>query len=135
MARLTDPKTRELIEVLSLYYCDNSDRLTIKERGEELPPTPTVYCMLDVKGTIVYIGQTKNLQQRFRQHEAGSPGKAKHWRAVAYFVPGIENLHRRLQVETILICACVPAQNKSVLLTVTKNGHLSEIRYRRSRRR
>ena len=131
--KLSHGTFRAAVEFCAWHLLDCDDKLRVLERGEHIPEIPTVYVHL-LDGQIEYIGQTSNLRKRMARHELDRGKGKRYWDHIAFFVPGIPDLQKRLVVETILIAAVRPSGNKALLLRLS-HGNLSEIRYRRKGRR
>ncbi|MFA4972400.1 MAG: GIY-YIG nuclease family protein [bacterium] len=93
-----------------------------------------MYLLLDKDDQVVYVGQTQNLRARQRQHNMSAKTQKLDHVAVAWFDPGIPSLHTRLVVESILVVTRCPVGNSALLLKITKNNQLAEIRYARKPR-
>ena len=105
--------------------------------GQELPQIPTVYVITrrDANDTdqILYVGQTVNLRNRARQHEANARICASQWDRLSFFVPGIDSKTARLAIEGAMILLLRPPLNQAILLKLTAHEGLSEIRWSRRR--
>lgn len=133
--RLSQHKVRRLIEALAEDWCDCLTELEeIPRCGGVKPELGTVYILSNADREVLYVGQTKNLQKRLRQHECKPRIHLLDWDRVFYFHPGIGHVHRRLIVETVLIATCCPPGNLAILLKLTKSRTWTPIRFPRTRR-
>lgn len=126
--RLDDAPFIRFLDVVTQEFCPPGSCLESKCLSEPLPHKPTVY-LLTREGFITYVGQTQDLKVRMAQH-AANPRMAVLGYDTINFIggPGLD-LDTRLQVEAMLICACLPPKNKAVMLVLTKQGRLREIKF------
>lgn len=99
---------------------------------EDLPPgipQPGVYLLLDLAGRVVYIGHSCDIRMRLDEHRGALPafllrfpGPPKDFHR-AVWTP-IARLHDRLQLETILISACLPPLNRIIAVAINPDGQL-----------
>jgi hypothetical protein len=126
--RWTETPLVMLVDVLLREWLPKGNGVISAHGGAVFPHTPTIY-VLTREDTVVYVGQTGNLKIRIAQHNINPRMLNARWDTVHWFSPGIADAPTRLQVETILICACLPERNRSVLLVKNRAGKLCEVKF------
>ncbi len=117
------------VEYLALYWGNCQEALDVYERGRTLPSVPTVYCLVNDKDQIVYVGQTGCLRRRIAQHVSDPKKERLRWSTVQCFSPQIVNLHSRLQIEAVLIALSVPRGNQVIALRRKADSQWSEVEW------
>jgi excinuclease UvrABC nuclease subunit len=100
---------------------------------EEFKPAafifPGVYVFRDKKGHFVYIGESKNIPQRLKQH------KKKKWFSEELDVTVLwcADAEARLTAETAMILRYRPRENKAIKIGLSKTGGLYPLNFLRTR--
>lgn len=128
--KTTELRWKELVEYCALFWANCEKQLQTWRRGMTLPATPTVYCLVNAKDVIVYVGQTSCLRRRIAQHVSNPRIERLEWDSVHVFAPQILSQHRRLQIEAVLMALAVPKGNQLLALRRTKEYHWREVRWR-----
>lgn len=87
---------------------------------------PGVYLFRTSKGCAIYVGQSGDVFQRYRQH------RRKKWFAedLEFWALEIEGQSDRLVAETVLILRERPLQNRAVKLGLRKDGSVYPLDWR-----
>jgi hypothetical protein len=128
MAHMAENRIMMLIDVLLREWVPLGNGVAQANCIALLPHQPTIY-ILTREGAIVYVGQTSDLKIRIAQHNHNARMINARWDTVHWFSPGVPDLSLRLQLETILICACLPERNRAVLLVKNGAGKLCEVKF------
>jgi excinuclease UvrABC nuclease subunit len=107
--------------------------LVTDEDFEELPGGafvfPGVYTFSDSKGHFVYIGESKNIPSRLKQH------RKKKWFSEELTVEVLwcSDNETRLVAETAMILRYRPRENKAIKIGLSKSGGLYPLNFLRTR--
>jgi len=100
---------------------------------EELKPGclmfPGVYTFQDEDGDYVYIGESKNVVMRLKQHAKKKWYSKKH----AVKVLWVQDDEARLVAETAMILRHRPRANRAIKIGLAKDGHLFSIQFLRGK--
>jgi hypothetical protein len=124
--KLTARPAQRLVALLARDWIDQEDQLAYCGRGCVVPELGTVYILCNQRNEPLYVGHSSRLRLRLAQHEANPRIAATAWDGTFFFIPGQEQLHKRLLAETILIAALCPPLNRGIQLQRGKGGRWYE---------
>jgi len=123
--KITSTKFKDIFETIAAIWMKKDPNLAIAYTLEETPRLATIYFLCDDKGTILYIGQSKNIGVRMAQHESNAKMIKKldgEWAKTYYIQQEIKDEKIRLRWEAVFILLCNPRVNQALALRKAKVG-------------